>query len=307
MSFADYLSQTFPGVRITSGRRDPNSALGRANPKSFHNVGKAWDTAPIPGMDFKQYVDRVGQDYEILEARDEVSNPSAHATGPHWHMAVGDRKARNVQPTGGLADLMNGIQPMALRTAGGAQGLAGLLPQNQPIQPMGQEQLMPMEPNIKKPGAFAQGGRGWEIMGIIGDALQTAGGGQATYGPAMMDIREQEEKGRQALALLMEQQKVKAQERQASLQDWRLKEDYQRENQGPTNAARMAIEAGYQPGTPQFKAAVQQYMQRPIMIGGEAYGYGSPQQDSGPQAVTLPNGTVAYNIGGEWYDNPEGR
>src|SRR3546814_11385170 len=111
MAFSDYLAQTFPGVRITSSKRDPNSTLGRANPKSWHNVGKAWDTAPVKGLSFDEYVDRIKRDgWDVLEALDEVNNPSPHATGPHWHVAVGDRKEPQVN---NLASLMSGIYPMA--------------------------------------------------------------------------------------------------------------------------------------------------------------------------------------------------
>ena len=27
--------------------------------------------------------------YKIIEARDEVKNPSKYATGPHWHVVIG--------------------------------------------------------------------------------------------------------------------------------------------------------------------------------------------------------------------------
>lgn len=41
-------------------------------------------------MTFDQYVNRIRQaGFTILEARDEVNNPSAHATGPHWHVVIG--------------------------------------------------------------------------------------------------------------------------------------------------------------------------------------------------------------------------
>ena len=82
----------FPNIAITSGRRDPNSALGRANPKSFHNsTDAAIDVKPIPGMSFSDYVKRYRDaGYTILEARNEVGKGrSPHATGDHWHVVLG--------------------------------------------------------------------------------------------------------------------------------------------------------------------------------------------------------------------------
>lgn len=85
------ISQLFPNARITSGYRGPGHPLSRANPKSFHaQTAGAVDVAPIPGMTFEQYVSRIrAAGYRIVEARDEVKNPSAHATGPHWHVVIG--------------------------------------------------------------------------------------------------------------------------------------------------------------------------------------------------------------------------
>ena len=89
----------FPDARVTDWRRDPNSKLGKANPKSWHTrTGAAVDTAPIPGLDFNDYVNRIrGQGYQIIEAKDEVKNPSPHATGPHWHVVVGYHRPRSKQ------------------------------------------------------------------------------------------------------------------------------------------------------------------------------------------------------------------
>jgi len=43
----------------------------------------------------------------------------------------------------------------------------------------------------KKKGLFSgKDGTGWKILGIIGDALQAAGGGQGTYTPHMLDLQE---------------------------------------------------------------------------------------------------------------------
>lgn len=84
----------YPGARITQVERDPNSALGRANPGSYHNHSAgAVDVAPIPGMTFEQYVQGFrNEGYPVLEARNEVgAGRSKHATGDHWHVVLGER------------------------------------------------------------------------------------------------------------------------------------------------------------------------------------------------------------------------
>lgn len=93
--FADgkaVIGSLFPNARITSGYRGPEHPLSRKNPSSYHAKTKgAVDVAPIPGMTFDQYladIRRAG--YRIVEARDEVRNPSRHATGPHWHVVIGN-------------------------------------------------------------------------------------------------------------------------------------------------------------------------------------------------------------------------
>lgn len=85
------IKDLFPSARVTSGYRGPNHALSKANPKSYHaRTAGAVDVAPIPGMTFNQYVSRIrNAGYRIVEARDEVANPSRHATGPHWHVVIG--------------------------------------------------------------------------------------------------------------------------------------------------------------------------------------------------------------------------
>lgn len=82
----------FPNIAITQNRRDPNSALGKANPNSWHNKsGAAIDVKPIPGMSFGQYVKKYRDaGYTILEARNEVgAGRSKWATGDHWHIVLG--------------------------------------------------------------------------------------------------------------------------------------------------------------------------------------------------------------------------
>lgn len=86
------IGQLFPSARITSGYRGPNHTLSLKNPGSWHAKSRgAVDVAPIPGMTFDQYVSGIKRaGYRIIEARDEVKNPSSHATGPHWHVVIGE-------------------------------------------------------------------------------------------------------------------------------------------------------------------------------------------------------------------------
>lgn len=81
------IPSVFPGARITSTSRSPDDPLSKRNPRSAHiNNPNAFDMAPIPGMsfdDFKRQMEDNG--YKVVGGIDEVNNPSAWATGPHWH------------------------------------------------------------------------------------------------------------------------------------------------------------------------------------------------------------------------------
>ncbi len=95
MAFADgsaVIAELFPNARITSGYRGPNNPLSKKNPRSYHASTKgAVDIAPIPGVTFKEYIAGIRRaGYKIIEARDEVKNPSKYATGPHWHVVIGN-------------------------------------------------------------------------------------------------------------------------------------------------------------------------------------------------------------------------
>ena len=83
----------FPQARITSSYRGPDHPLSRKNPRSYHaRTRAAVDMAPIPGMTFEQARQHIlGSGYGLLEAIDEVNNPSSNATGPHWHFVLGER------------------------------------------------------------------------------------------------------------------------------------------------------------------------------------------------------------------------
>lgn len=82
----------FGRENITGWKRDPGSALGKANPSSWHNrTGAAIDMRPIPGMTFAQakaMIEKRG--FKLIEALNEVgSGRSKHATGDHWHFVLG--------------------------------------------------------------------------------------------------------------------------------------------------------------------------------------------------------------------------
>lgn len=85
------IGEIIPGARVTSGLRGPNDPLTKANPRSFHTTGGAVDIKPIPGMTFAEVAERLrAAGYKVHpDSRDEVKNPSGHATGPHWHFVIG--------------------------------------------------------------------------------------------------------------------------------------------------------------------------------------------------------------------------
>lgn len=89
------VAQLFPGIEVTDDERDPNSRLGQANPGSYHTrTQNAVDVRPIPGMTFEQFIEQIEDaGFGIIEKRDEVKNPSGHATGPHWHVVIAGQPA----------------------------------------------------------------------------------------------------------------------------------------------------------------------------------------------------------------------
>ncbi|UXC93133.1 M23 family peptidase [Sphingobium sp. RSMS] len=89
---AGAIKALFPQAHVTDNKRDPDSALGKANPRSWHvKSAAAVDVRPIPGMTFDQYVKGVEDaGYTVIEALNEVgSGRSKHATGDHWHIVLG--------------------------------------------------------------------------------------------------------------------------------------------------------------------------------------------------------------------------
>lgn len=88
------ITEIFPEAEITDTLRDPESDLGRKNPRSYHvNTDGAVDVRPIPGMSFEEFKQTlIAEGYNVVEAIDETKkkNRSRHATGPHWHIVIGE-------------------------------------------------------------------------------------------------------------------------------------------------------------------------------------------------------------------------
>lgn len=95
-----------------------------------------------------------------------------------------------------------------------------------------QPQVGAMGPNTqamtKKPGFFAQGQPGRQIIGVIGDTLATLGGGQGVYMPAMLRMQEQDAEIRARLQEAIAK-------RQADREDYTWKAEYDRANPKPVN------------------------------------------------------------------------
>jgi hypothetical protein len=94
-SFVKYY-ETKTGTKVNSGARSLTDPLTKDNPRSYHSIangGRAIDVPRIPGMTFDQWVKSIEDDgFVVLEAKDEYTKPSKHATGPHWHIAVGNKR-----------------------------------------------------------------------------------------------------------------------------------------------------------------------------------------------------------------------
>lgn len=106
-----------------------------------------------------------------------------------------------------------------------------------PVQGMGQLPNISKMPDMsgmqdQQPAKFKP-----NLLGVIGDAMQVFGGGQATY---MNGVREQQER-----AEIMRQRALQAQqERETSWQDYVRKFDYERENAAPKDPYRFEANNG---------------------------------------------------------------
>ncbi len=112
---------------------------------------------------------------------------------------------------------------------------------------------MTVDPQMQAPqevrggGFFGAGGTGRNIAGYLGDALLRMGGGQAMYAPQMQHRQDQADDDAR----------------------WEKRFKMQQDAKGgmdPTNAAKMAVEAGLIPGTPEFQKFVRRYAFKPTIM-----------------------------------------
>lgn len=238
------LRKLFPSVRVTSAFRGPNHPLTRKNPRSYHAQGspddpRAFDVAPLPGVGFDQFVGKLkGSGLNIAEALDEAKNPSRNATGPHWHIGLGDKKA---VPQSNYGSYGRPRLPMDLeqRAASFGQGMIPPperpyypeQPQMAPQQPIATEQLLGglAMPEKKPETGLFKGNDIAAVLGILGDGLMAYGGLQPQFGPGVRqrEAKEQEqaydrEKFNAELQMKRQERLAKAQEPPAFVQNARV-------------------------------------------------------------------------------------
>jgi hypothetical protein len=191
------LRQLYPDARVTSARRDPNSALGRANPHSYHNIGQAFDIAPMHGVSFGDYVNNLKSNgVNVVEALDEASNPKPWTTGPNWHIAYGASQV--APPQRKPRTLADAALPGVIHGYGGgtwnpdgSQATPVSLGDTQPMQQAPRTLADLQTPQVApKHGLFGKGGDGWKILGILGDSYSEANGRQGNYIPELQKQRE---------------------------------------------------------------------------------------------------------------------
>jgi hypothetical protein len=178
---------------FTSGRRTyrGNKLVGGV-PDSEHLHGTAADfTAPLSVLQ-AQFPGK-----RILDEGDH-----RHVSGLSDVPYYGNR---------GIAGLVNGVDTTApkggtmLQPRKPAQrrpgGILSDIPQPDPIltdvqNPLAMAQMQggPLATNLEapKPGFFGKGGKGWGILGILGDAMAAYGGQRGVFTPYMMQQQENE-------------------------------------------------------------------------------------------------------------------
>jgi len=282
----ELLKQQYPGAFVTSGARDPNSALGKANPRSYHNVGEAFDIRPMPGVSFQTYVNNLkAAGLPVVEALDEAKNPKSWTTGPNWHIAFSGNKQVASNPIDIIrrAQAFNvNIPQEQMPPAGGPMSAAPQAPAfdlQAALQQMAAQKL-PLEQRKKIPTWAA-------ILGVLGDSYSGAHGRGLGFAEGVQKQNEAFDERN------FEREKLNA----------------QIQNDQVSLAAKLAEQPqfiqnlqAYQAMPPSQKRAYLQYLDatQPITV---AMPQG-PQYQSRTQTKVV-NGKTYYNIGGDWYEEGE--
>jgi hypothetical protein len=192
------LHQQYPGAFVTSGARDPNSALGLANPKSDH-IGPnphAFDVRPLKGVQFDDYVAGLrAAGLPVTKAFDEATHPFPWTTGPNWHVSFDPQKGKQVatSPIDMIrrAQAFNvNIPPEAMPPAGGPMSAAP----DQQAQPNIADLISKLPGLQPLPADKPQKGSIWgAILGAISDGLLVGGGKDPIYAPSMLKRQQMQE------------------------------------------------------------------------------------------------------------------
>lgn len=248
-----------------------------------------------------------------IGGRQQPQNPWAMAMQPTQQQAAQQFQQQYGYQTPGIGDEVRGTQP-----------IGNMQPQQLPTDPRAAQ--------AARPGFFGKGGRGWGILGVIGDGLQVAGGGRATY----QDHMQQQQEYAQRLQELQAERQARMQERQQSAEQgfetWKQQQQWARDNPDPTTLQQNVDYAYSLPeGDPRREAAIrgvqgygyspevmdQRLQQQQELINARAAaqrsvkmtvpGKAASAGGGGHGAKKTINGMTFYNVGGKWFDNPEGR
>lgn len=147
--------------------------------------------------------------------------------------------------------------------------MGGMIGATQPGFEIGGQQMDLQQPMPAPQVAPKKPGFDWNLVaGSIGDALQTFGGGQGTYAPAMADLQEQMARQQAVREQIEAQARQRQQARAEGMQDWQTKQDILRNNPNPTALQRDYEYFRQQPGNE--KMSIGQFMQvyRPQFVPG---------------------------------------
>lgn len=193
------------------------------------------------------------------------------------------------QPMGG----MDPLGPMAMQQP----MMPPQMPPEQQQQPnfaaMSQPAPSGHDPLAAKPGLFGKGGKGWMGLGILGDALSAYGGQRGVFAPFMMEQNQQEAEDNRFQQHLAAQQAMAIEKAKADALE-------------PPPEVKLGNYIMSLSPDERAKTLRGLDAARPVTATGPM-GTSIVPRSSEPPSRSLPDGSKAWLVNGEWYDNPEGR